>query len=51
MRNIWMLMLYASDLFRQLGRNQIAVEITQQKSPTWWRQSSFMRLRCADVAI
>ena len=51
MRNIWMLMLYASDLFRQLGRNQIAVEDNPAEIPDLWRQSSFMRLRCADVAI
>ena len=25
-RNLWLLMLYASDLFRQLGRKKIAVE-------------------------
>lgn len=51
MRNIWMLMLYASDLFRQLGRNQIAVEDNPAEIPDLVRQSSFMRLRCADVAI
>lgn len=33
MRNIWMLMLYASDLFRQLGRNQIAVEDNPAEIP------------------
>ncbi|MGI8471822.1 5-methylcytosine-specific restriction endonuclease system specificity protein McrC [Pectobacterium brasiliense] len=33
MRNLWLLMLYASDLFRQLGRSHIAVEDNPAEIP------------------
>lgn len=32
-RNLWLLMLYASDLFRQLGRSHIAVEDNPAEIP------------------
>ncbi len=50
-RNLWLLMLYVSDLFRTGGIGKVGLEVTRMTVPVWRRKCWRTPWKCVNVVI